>query len=179
MSRYLPEWIEQGIEAYVATGSVRGRKLSFKPSEWERDGMRRAEREGKLYDSRSLIKMTWKDYARASRESSGLVGYQFSSLVRHFMSPRCRKDKLTRDALVIYLGHVNDIAKELEAKRRKTSGAKQAKSAKEEREMRKQEREKNEKQARYIVDEAFKRTFGHWTEDDWEKFDRRWRKAAS
>lgn len=178
--RYLPRWFSNGIQQYLGTALVKGRNLKFKPDDWERDMLRRGNRENTLITCQNLMKMTWKEYRKQYSATKGGVDMQCGSLVRYFMSSRVRKNKQTKGILLTYLRHLNDVAREIEKKRdaENKKDSKEAETEEEEEAQRKKEREQNEKQSRYIVDETFKRTFGTWTDKDWEKFERSWAKAS-
>jgi len=168
--RYLPEWIRYGFRQYVGTALVKGKKLVFKPDDWERDQLRKGGREDKIVNNRDLMKMTEKDFEKASRKSGFTLSMQCGSLVRYLMDK-----KKTRSLLKDYMRHLNAVAKEVDKKREKTKVSK-AKTEEEEEKEEKQRKERDEKLDRYIVDESFKRAFGHWTDSDWAAFERGWAK---
>ena len=114
VSRYLPEWIQYGFRQYVGTGLVKGKKLVFKPDDWERDQLRQGRREDKIVNNRDLMKMTYKDYEKASRKSGFTLMMQCGSLVRYLMSR-----KKTRSLMKDYMRHLNAVAKEVDKKRDK------------------------------------------------------------
>ena len=183
LAGYLPTWVGYGIRQYVKSGTLKGRKLQFKPDSWERDQLRVGERENKLVKCQDLIMMTRKDFEKSYRKNGSCLSVQCGSLVRYLMSSKCQRSKKTKGILVTYLRHVNDLARELEkkykAEREKARKPGDKEETEEEEEAaRKREREENEKDSRRVMDEAFKRAFGDWTDKDWAAFERGWAKAA-
>jgi len=172
----MPPWIGRGVVQYVGTALCKGKKLVFKPDDWEKRQLREGKREDKLVKCQDLIKMTSEDYNKVARKSGQVTWSQTGSLYRHLMSSRCRKSKLTKNIIFTYFKHLKDVVTEVKKKDKKNRVRKAAKTAAEEREQRKSEQEAAKKRARYVVDETFKRTFGHWTDRNWAAFERGWAK---
>ncbi len=174
----LPPWISRGLRQYVGTALCKGKKLIFKPDDWEKENLRKGRRENKLVSCLDLIKMTDEEYYKQLRKSDQALMSQAGSLVRYLMSSRCRKNKLTKDVIVIYLKHLNDVVTEVKKKEKKSGKKKEAKTAEEEQAQRKADKEGAKKRARHVLDETFKRTFGSWTDKDWAAFERGWAKVS-
>ncbi|MBN2491083.1 MAG: hypothetical protein JXQ29_09555, partial [Planctomycetes bacterium] len=151
---YMPNWLRWGLVRYVGSGVAKGKNLTFKQDPWERDQIRKANRESKLVANRDILKMTDKEFHKANSEAGGALGLQCAALVRYMMSPICQRDKRTKDLVFTYLRNLDDVAKPLEEKQRAESKKKgeEPKTAAEERELRKKRQEADEKEARYIAD---------------------------
>lgn len=181
LRNYLPGWVDNGLEGYIGSGIAKGKRLVFKPDEWEKSQLRKAEKEGHIVPCRDMIKMTGAEYRNLLNKSQWASRYQAASLVRYLYSPKCRRAKHTKHIVLEYLRNLNDIVVELRKKEEeedKKKGRGAAKTEEEEEKRRKERAEKAKKLARYVVDEAFKRTFGEWTPANWKSLERGWAKAA-
>ena len=178
LSSDMPPWIMIGMVQYVATGICKGKKLAFKPNDAEKTSLREGRRNDKLVMCQDLLKMTTEDFNKATRKSGWALLSQSGSMVRYLMSSKCRKSKLTKNIIITYMMNLNAVVTEAKKKDKKSDKREEAETAEEEQARRKADKEAARKRARFVVDESFKRTFGHWTDKDWAAFERGWAKAA-
>lgn len=52
---YMPSWLHGGLYQYIGTAKIRGGKLVFEPSDWEREMMRDAVRKGQIASMQQIL----------------------------------------------------------------------------------------------------------------------------
>ncbi len=176
---FMPPWLRHGVLGHIATGVVRGKRLVFKPVSWQRDALRTGEREGKILETEPIVKMTAAEFYKAERQAGMTLRTQCASLCTYLFSKRAQSKKKTKNIIQRYFDNLNVVANELiEKTEKKKDKFKMAETEEEELELRKKRRETAKKNARFIVDESYKRTFSDWDGDDWKKLHSSWKRAA-
>jgi hypothetical protein len=168
----LPPWLQIGLSEYLGSASEKGGKLNFPADEWEKRGLREAERSNELLSLKDLMDAT--DAAAWSYRQH----YQAASVVRYLLGQGGKTGK-SKDFIKRYLktwdAVVREMAKE-EAAKSKEKG--RPKTEEEEEEELKRQRGAWGQNTKAIQDKVHPRVFAGWTDADWAALERAWRAAA-
>lgn len=168
----MPEWIQHGLDEYVAGARGSGRKLTFKDYFTEMQAFREAAQQGKNVPVRELVQMSQADFYGVNGGSSGTWDRmaQADMLVRFLLSSECARAKQTKTLLFDYLRHVRDAVVELENQDVAEKPAAEPKTEEEEEE---QYKKKHEAWGTSEREKAvLQRAFAGWNDKDWDAFEK-------
>lgn len=168
----LPSWLETGLDGYIENLRVKGRGVEHRVDDWDRDELRNTVREGQATSPRDLIRMTDTDFRENAtwnhvRESAALVEY--------LMHGPGSKDKRTKGLLQNFIRDLKAVVDEIEKEEEGTSTPSEApKTEEEEEEMYKKRAERWKAKEKLIMERTMERTFGGWTDKDWDAFEKKY-----
>jgi hypothetical protein len=171
----LPHWLSHGLDEILGMTRCKNGKVDFRTDFWNRDEVRQAVRDGKNTPARDLMMMEgeafYTDYLHR-QEAASLVGF--------FLTGAASKNKKTRDVLTDYLKNLKLVVDAIDAEEEQ-SGKKALipKTEEEEEEHFKKKRNEWKEKEKRIMEEAWQRTFGSWSDKDWEQFEQLYKKAIS
>ncbi|MEE2888453.1 MAG: hypothetical protein VX951_13565, partial [Planctomycetota bacterium] len=149
----VPTWVRSGIGYWLNGTVVKGRKVTFEPTLYERMELAKLKkkggfRNGSLKSVRELINMTPKQVADLDK-ADGAVGYQMGALVR-FLEGRGKKSKQFRgkDFLIEYC-RASSAAEQEYVKKHPGSGSRTVKAASTEEEEEQQAARQRERSEQY------------------------------
>ena len=159
----LPQWLDSGLRDVLGKARPKGKGLEFKVDEWEREQLRTAGREGKRTALPDLLKMTGSDFW-----SEWHRGDEAAAFVRFLVTAKSKKH---RQILEDYLGILQSIVRDAEAKEKdaKPVDTKAPETEEEEEERFKKRRDTWKEKEQELIDQIFERAFGDWTEKDWKR----------
>ncbi len=161
----LPSWIKAGISEQLQNARAKGRKLDFRQDDWDRDRLRQIYREGRQHSPRNLMQMTQEDFYddwENRRQACALVDFLLSG-----------KSSKTKEVLGDYMRNVQAVVEEIELGEDAESLAKEKpKTEAEEDALYKKRRNLWKDRERRVLEMAYDRTFGSWSDRDWEKFEK-------
>lgn len=167
----LPQWVRWGLDDYVSQARLKGKALEFGVDEWIKDDLRELMRNGQATQPREIMHMNdeafWSGNAAWDRKNEA------AALVHFFLSGKASKSRRTKDVFPRYLENLQAIIKVIEAEwDAQVEDGPRDRPANEEEEDRwfKESQEAWKKDEGRILDEAFKRTFGGWSDSDWDEF---------
>ncbi len=170
----LPPWLSQGLREMIGVAQPKGSKLDFPVKQWERDFIRYA-KSGSITPCRELMSMPWDSYYTQGGDQAARMGESFA-LTRYFLEG----PKKTRSILSDYLVNLRDVVhefEEAEEARREKDGDKEAETEEEEEEMEAARRKRAEENRQRVLDETLERTFGSWTDRDWDSLEKAYLKS--
>ena len=161
----LPTWLRTGLRTTIGGGVAKGSRLNFEATTWETQELRDLERGAGLRSPRDLMVMGSQDLF-----STRYGNDEVSALVR-FLVER-KGPKKAKDALAKYIANIKAITEEARRDDNKDKPSDdKPKTEEEEEEYFKKRRNAWKEKERMVLDTAFDRTFGDWTEKDWRAFE--------
>ncbi|MHC5064384.1 MAG: hypothetical protein ACYTG5_10470 [Planctomycetota bacterium] len=107
---YTPLWVKVGLNRYVSSGKLKGKKLEFPQSDGERQGLRTAIQNDKMRSFRDLISMPESSLLQIAQSDRTIVS-QVSAALR-FVIEEGRRHKPLKDFLLEYMSEVSTIVGE-------------------------------------------------------------------
>lgn len=173
----LPDWVREGLDEFVMTAVAKGKAIEFRPDEWEANALRETERAGKLSRARDMMLATWEEFSKTEHPMA-----QSGALVRFLLDGPGARGR-SKDAFVNYLKGLSAYLKEQEAQEKKADGAEKPEDppkTEEEEEKRYRERQEQwKKREKELLEAAFQRTFGAWSDAEWNAFEAAYRRFLS
>ncbi len=170
----LPTWLENGLREYVENLRLKGKKLDFRPDHWDKDDLREMVREGRAERPRDLMKMISSDFYGGS--GGWDRNRQAGALVEFFLSGAASKSKRTKGALPNFIRDLKDVITEIEEEEEKKKDEPEKddepQTEEEEDALYKARQEEWKNRERRVLDEAFNRAFGGWSDKDWDAFEK-------
>ena len=165
----LPDWVRFGLDDYVGQARVKGKKLEFGIDSWIKEDLRELVRSGKASRPRAIIHMTddsfWSSGEFWDRKNEA------AALVHFFLSGAASRNRRTKDVFPRYLENLQAIIAEIEAQADQADASVPEPTTEEEEDAwYAKRREVYASKERHILEESFRRTFGDWTERDWDDF---------
>ena len=178
----VPTWVESGIANWLYGVAIKGQRVSFDPTLYERMAIAKLKkkggfRDGSLKSVRELMSMTPKEAADLDK-AEGAVAYQMGAMVR-YLEGRGKKNKLFggKDFLVEYCRACSAAEKEW-AKKNPGAGRRKVKEASTEEEEEKQAADQRARSKQYSLEnEAKNRAIlklanskvCDWTDQEWDR----------
>jgi hypothetical protein len=171
----MPDWLDNGLDSAIQGARMDGAKPEFQRDHWELESYREAERAGTLTDPRKLFVMTaedFNDFASGSGEGFWNRRTESQILVSFLISDAAKGVRQAKGLLERYMTNLIAVIAEAEAefagdlKKRLDV----AKDEEEERKLMLDLRNAMTKRERTILERTFERTFGGWTDKDWDAF---------
>lgn len=174
-----PGWLGNGLRMTLGSAKVRGRKLRFDPGSFERY-LEQKSRDSREYSIEELMRMTREEFEQHWQDRDYGPFVQVAALTRFLIDGDGSKSKYG-DPLPTYLVNLRAVISEVEAEEdaaRKAKGEVDEPKTEEEEDALLEAREKAlaAKQER-ILAEAFRRTFGGWSESQWSSFEKAYKKS--
>lgn len=168
LSWKMPQWLDSGLDALVATAISKGSKIEFRPDTWDRVQIAVARRDGKLQGAEPYFTKTreelWKDWE---------VSRQGEYFVRYLAVGGAQRNPKFKNVLSDYLKNVVFLIDEANQTKKPEAAKEEApKSEKEEEEMLRRRREDWSQSEKAFLDKLRERTFPGWTPQDWENLTR-------
>lgn len=172
----MPGWMRVGLGSAFENADVRGRKLRFGVSDFERL-LKQECRDMEPMGIRELITMTGKQYRERLNSRDFRPWYQ-SIVMARFLTER-----KNREVLSDYMANLRDVLDEIiedeKAELEKDGGGtKKPENEEEEEKMFKERQERIRAREQRLLEEAFQRTFGDWGDKDWAKFEKAYMKEV-
>ena len=95
LQRYVPAWLRKGLYGMTEGVQVKGRKLEWRPSDWEREAIAADLRTDAMVPIDAVLRLNDLQYAEL-KENDPSVDYTMTSLVR-FLLEDARRNKLAKD----------------------------------------------------------------------------------
>ena len=173
--QYTPYWLRTGLYEYVSEAMLKGRRIEFDASDWEKEAMRELEREEKLETFQNLVTLDEKRF-RNLVERDHRYRYQLTNAVRFLLGPG-RRHKPLRDFLPRYFGAVIEHAEKNRDKWKAVDATYSAETEEEE-EARRKERDDRYAERREAIHEAITKSVFDLSEKDWARIERAYAKFA-
>lgn len=177
----MPVWLEHGLAELLRNSYAKGKKLQFYKDLWNEDEVRQAVRDGVALRPRELMKLTKAELWQSNGSGFWTTIDQANSFVFWLVAGEGAKDKRSRDLLQSYLECLKlQIVemKEQEPEVLKSADKPKTEAEEEERFRRQQESWKEDKREQRILEDVFFRTFGSWSDSDWEQYEKAYFKSA-
>lgn len=170
----MPGWLELGLDHFVGHIHVaKNGTIDFGKDFYNQDEVRERMREGKLKSVRELLTMTSRDFNDwgQAQESAQLFGY--------FVTGAAARNKKTKDLLAEYMRNLKSVVADVRKEKEGSKGdaPKQPQTEEEEDAWFKDQQQTFSQAEKRLLDDAFKRTFVGWAEDDWKKFQEAYEKS--
>jgi hypothetical protein len=169
----LPSWIDRGLADVFENSRAKGKKLEFHADQWDRDELRNEARAGNSTRPRDLMRMIDSEY---NQGDSWNRTREASALVRYLLTGKASRSPKTKTLLRDYLLNLQQVVAEIEAEEAAAADddaeTKRPQTEEEEEEMHKARRSSWEAAERRLIDAAWQRTFGSWSNSDWESFEK-------
>ena len=193
--RRLPTWVRSGLYELVPDAEFKGSRASFGMDPSEVRGMQalleaqseyRKQRKGEapLRPLRELLGARSEELLREGRNLN--ARRQSAAFLRYLLIGPGAKQPRTEVVLQHYLGHLSELVEELErtleAERKEQEALEELKQSMSEEALLKLEdeeyRKKRERSGKLLAEDfsqkLFDRTFGDWTEADWNEVEKGW-----
>ncbi len=178
--RSMPPWLEIGLSEYLGTAQLKGRSLVFEPDQNEMVRMRDGRRGDKFLPVKELFSVTGKDLWTG--ENGMYIYAQCTSMVRFILGPGARQKKtagLVRNYIADLLAVVEaEEAKEKEERKKKEGAGGPKTEEEEEAEFRKRRAESWDKKEKDLLGNVFQKSFGEWSDGDWNALQSAWEKTS-
>jgi hypothetical protein len=198
----MPGWLNSGLDKYMEMLRTKGRRIDFSNEDWNRDSMRLQIKKGAYVPLKELITSeVWSAAVEQQNISSSWERHQQAESVVYWLMTKGNRGKyrnLIKDYLFYLTIVVQDVQLEFEEKRgaledKREQAANESPSvdpySEEENEEEDEEGYDPEKfreellalykeKRKDILQETFKRTFGKWSDKDWDRFTKAWVRYA-
>lgn len=170
----MPDWLGNGLYSAIEGARMDGAKPEFKRDDYEVESYREAERAGTLTDPRHLFVMTAEDFNSNAGGGEAFWNRRTESqiLVSFLISDAAKSVRQSKGLLERYM--TNLIAVIAEAEKEFAGDLKKrlevAADEEEEQKIMRDLRTAMSKRERTILERTFERTFGGWSDKDWEAF---------
>ena len=162
--RYTPAWLRWGLVRYARSAQIKGKRIVFKASDWEKQGVRQLVREDKLIDLRELMSLDDDEYLALIRKERR-AGYQLGSLVRFLLGSGKRHPRL-KGFFADYLTAVIEVGEQFDKKKALTT--KTAETEEEEEEQARSVQAKLKERRKEVGRAINARTVDKWSDKDWK-----------
>jgi hypothetical protein len=194
----MPSWLSTGLDKYVGMIRTRGRSIKFSNEDWTRDSMRLSIKKGEVVPLKDLMSAGITNVDDQAANTDWNKYEQARSVVYWLMKEGNRgryKGLVSKyiDALTLTVEEA-----EAEYQKRKAELDALAEDAAQEQNRSMDENDEGEdgedtfdaeayneelmkaltEKHKEILAKSFERTFGEWSDRDWERFDRAWRSFA-
>ncbi len=169
----MPAWLSSGLTEVIAQARVDKGKIEFKRDDWNRDDVRQMVREGRAKKPRELMMLRTSDLFTGSAENFFDVHFQSQAFVTFLVSGPAAKNQRSKTFLQEYVKSLKSVQVAMKAAE-DAKGDKKAKKPTTEEEEEKFFRAKAEgykAQESSIMEQAFRKAFGSWTDKDWDQFE--------
>ena len=171
----MPHWLRNGLYSAIEGARMDGSKPDFRRDMYELESYREAERSGKLTDPRELFVMTAEDFNdfttgggeafwNRRTESQMLVSFLISDSAKGVRQAKGLIERYMTNLIAVIAEaeeeYAGDLKKRLEV----------VEDEEEERKIMLELRNALAKRERTILERTFERTFGGWSDKDWEAF---------
>jgi hypothetical protein len=188
----LPPWLGQGIREWVSNAIVRGGKLEFRQDVDTAVSLKLAAKNGTLMMPREMLQMTYDELFEKLKDPSPRgpdvrgFGYwtspwqQTAGFVRYLLAGPGRTNANTKDLLHLYISNLDTINKERATEDKDNAGAtKKAETEEEEDEQFKSRQSYWKQHEKDVLKAVFDKTFGTWSESDWNALQKSYRTWSS
>lgn len=166
----LPRWIRSGLRDLVADSRTKRGKLVFKEDTEEQTSLQDAVRQGTLTPLSELVR------APAGRFNADDTAYEQSgALIQFLVSREASSKKLTKGLLDSYLTNLIEVVQTVRSEEAALAAAKEDNKPRTEEEENAAflaRRNSSIDREERILAEAYARTFGDWSERDWQVFEK-------
>jgi hypothetical protein len=159
LANAMPGWMSYGLRNVFEYSKTKGKKLEFRPSDWEHMGLREKIKDNSAHTPKEIFLATEEDY----REEN--FGYEAAALMRYLLVGKGSKDRLTKSLLKDY--HTNLMEVVLAIEEEGSPKRKEATTEEEENEQFKNQSQFWKNRRKRITDETFEMTFSGWSDKDW------------
>lgn len=170
----MPDWLDNGLDEAIKGARMDGAKPEFRQDEWNAEEFREAERTGKLTDPKQLFVMTGEDFNNFKDGGAGFWNRraECQMLVRFLISEDAKRVRQAKGLIETYMTNLIAVIKEAEAEYAGDLRKKLEEATTTEEEQRRvlDLRAAMQKREKTILERTFERTFGGWTDKDWEAF---------
>jgi len=196
LSVNMPSWLDSGLRKYMEMLRTKGKRIDFTNEDWNRDRMRLQIKKGAYAPLKELITSEIWSAAKQQNPMGGWERHQQAeSFVYWLMTKgnRVKYKNLIKNYLFYLTIVVQDVQLEFEEKVGKLEDAKKAAMESSDIDPDSEEEDEEEDGAKAdpaqfqeelialwkekrkeILQESFKRTFGTWSDKDWDRFTRAW-----
>lgn len=161
----LPNWLRSGLRTVIEGGVAKGSRLEFQATTYEKRDLREAERNENLTPAQDLMQMTLEDLRSNNHRLD-----EAAALVR-FLMQGGGGTKKAKNALAQYIANVKAITEEADRGKEGESAKDKPKTEAEEEEYYRKQANAWKEKERLVLDQAFERTFGGWSDGDWKAFE--------
>lgn len=159
----MPLWMRYGLEYNMLYAKHKRNKLELMPSDWEKVGLRQQIKDGLAMTPREIF-LAGDDFFQDEN-----ARYAAAALMRYLLVGKGSKDKLTKHVVREYYLNMTAIIDEMDAAD-DDHDYKEPETEEEEAEQIRQRKERLKQQEDQLIQQAFERTFGEWTDKDWDRF---------
>lgn len=163
----MPAWLRDGLGTFVEDLRVKGKKVSARGDDWDRDWLRKDLRDGKASQPRDIMRR-----AKANNSNWSTQSREAGALVRYLMSPAAAKNKQSRDVLPRYMQNLKLALEEIDAKEEQPEKSSEPKTEAEEEKLFQERQKRWQEREQELVEDVWFRTFKSWSDKDWDKFER-------
>lgn len=163
--RYLPVWLHWALWDYFDTAVMKGRKIVFRPDDFEKEAFHELRRNDGVKSARELMNMTYEDYVKGNKAKLH-IDEQFANLLR-FLEGSGRRHKLLRgrDFILDYMKEsVRAAEKYLEENPPEMSSA----NTEEEEEARAQKQRQAGAKRRTAILKMVNEKLCNWSDKEWD-----------
>ncbi|MFN0244883.1 MAG: hypothetical protein ACKVWV_18525 [Planctomycetota bacterium] len=168
-----PPWLMFGLRDLIGQLRSKSGKIVVTTDHWDREVMRNAARDGKLHTAREILAMTSEDF-----ESYVNVA-EASALAAFLVRGEGLSNKKFKDLFPVYVKHVRDIARGIEAESQgDDDGSGDAESEEAENDQYKERQQTFKRAEKRLLEESMTLTFKHWSDADWKSFEAAYRESV-
>lgn len=168
-----PAWFSDGIRDFVANAKSKRRKVEFEADTWDQVEMKKYERDDKLLAPYDFFSMTSEDLW-GDHDNWG----QTQFFVKYLLVGKGSKSSRYREVIGDYIRNLIVMLDEEEPDDT-TEEIKEPESEEEEDRMFRERQQSWRQKEREKLDELLERTFGDWSESDWEKFEKHYLRSVT
>jgi hypothetical protein len=190
----MPSWLASGLGKYMEMLRTKGKRIDFTNENWDRDDMRMQIKKGAYVPLKELITSEIWSAAQQNNPAGSWERHRQAESVVYWLMTKGNRGKyknLVKDYLFYLTIVVQDVQLEFEEKLGKLEDEKEAamKSAQVDPDSEEEDEDGGgfdpeahreeliklyKEKRKEILEETFKRTFGKWSDRDWERFTKAW-----
>lgn len=173
----MPAWLSSGLREVVAQARVDKGRIEFKRDDWNRDEVRSMVKDGRARKPRDLMMLTDTELMSGNGRDYWDVHGQSQAFVTFLATGPAAKNARTKSFLQDYVKSLKAVQVELKRKKEaekgtaKDDGPAKPKTEEEEARLFKEQAQGYKQAESDVLERAFQRAFGGWTDKDWEQFD--------
>lgn len=168
----MPAWLSGGLREVVGQARVDKGRVEFKRDDWNREEVRAMVKEGRAKKPRELMMLTNTELFAGNGQNYWDVHGQSQALVT-FLATGASKNPKTKTFLQEYVKSLKSVQVELKARKdaEKDKTAAKPKTEEEEEKFFRDQQQGYKAAETDVLEKAFRRAFGAWTDKDWEQFE--------
>jgi len=169
----MPDWLSGGLIQVIAQARVDKGKVEFRRDDWNREDVRTMVRERRAKRPREIMMMTDTQIRSSSNNNFWDVHFQTQAFVTFLVAGPASRNAKSKTFLQQYVKSLKEVQLAVKAAEKAKGGDKAKKPANEEEEakMFRAQADNYKAQESNILDQAFRKAFGTWTEKDWDQFE--------